>query len=126
MTGQTLAPRATTTVLLVDDEQMQLHAWALVLESAGFRVIVAGDGAEALELVRSMRPAVVVTDLNMPVLDGADLCRAIKADKSLCGTPLIVCTASAWSAPAGLCEGVSRKPVDRDTLLQLVGSLLPG
>ncbi|EON18875.1 response regulator receiver domain-containing protein [Cupriavidus sp. GA3-3] len=114
------------TILLVDDEQLLLRAWALVLEGSGFHVMVASDGAETLELVRSTRPAIVVTDLNMPVLDGAGLCTAIRADESLNAIPLIVCTASDWSAPAGLCEGILRKPVDRDTLLQLIGSLLPG
>ncbi|MCY1212552.1 Polar-differentiation response regulator DivK [compost metagenome] len=126
MANQNLAPRSMATILLVDDEQLLLHACARLLEGSGFHVIVASDGAEALELVRSTRPAIVVTDLNMPVLDGAGLCRAIKADESLKETPLIVCTASDWSAPTGLCEGVLRKPVERDILIHLIGSLLPG
>ncbi|KAI3604274.1 hypothetical protein D8I24_2668 (plasmid) [Cupriavidus necator H850] len=126
MASQNLAPRSKATILLVDDELLQLHACAHLLESSGFHVIVASDGSEALDLARSARPAIVVTDLNMPGLDGAGLCRAIRADESLQEVPLIVCTASDWSAPTGLCEGVLRKPVDRDTLLQLIGSLLPG
>ncbi|WP_454733271.1 response regulator [Cupriavidus basilensis] len=126
MASQNLAPRSKATILLVDDEQLQLHACARLLEGSGFHVIVASDGSEALNLARSTRPAIVVTDLNMPGLDGAGLCSAIKADESLREVPLIVCTASDWFAPAGLCEGVLRKPVDRDTLLQLIGSLLPG
>ncbi|WP_454740576.1 response regulator [Cupriavidus ulmosensis] len=83
MASQNLAPRSKATILLVDDEQLQLHACARLLEGSGFHVIVASDGSEALNLARSTRPAIVVTDLNMPGLDGAGLCSAIKADESL-------------------------------------------
>jgi len=126
MASQNLAPRSKATILLVDDEPLLLQACARLLEGSGFHVIVVSDGSEALDLARSTRPAIVVTDLNMPGLDGAGLCRAFRADESLNGIPLIVCTASDWSAPAGLCERVLRKPVDPDMLLQLIGALLPG
>ncbi|MCY1288300.1 Polar-differentiation response regulator DivK [compost metagenome] len=126
MASQNLAPRSMPTVLLVDDEHLLLQAYTPLLKGSGFHVIMASDGAEALDLARSTRPAIVVTDLNMPGLDGAGLCQAVRADESLKGIPLIVCTASDWSAPAGLCEGVLRKPVDPDTLIQLIDSLLSG
>lgn len=112
------------TILLVDDNELLLQACALMLEMEGFHVVVASNGAEALVLVRSVRPAIVVTDLNMPVLDGEDLCRAIRADILITTTPVIVCTASAWLAPLGLCDGVLRKPVHRDMLLKMIESLL--
>ncbi|MFC4521477.1 response regulator [Cupriavidus pinatubonensis] len=124
MVGQAIAPRTKPSILLVDDEKLLLQACALMLELEGFHVVVAGDGEEALVLARSVRPEIVVTDLNMPVCDGADLCRALKADVSLAATPVIVCTASTWFAPVGLCDGVLRKPVDRATLLQLISALL--
>lgn len=108
MASQNLAPRSKAAILLVDDEQLQLHACARLLEGSGFHVIVASDGSEALNLARSTRPAIVVTDLNMPGLDGAGLCCAIKADESLREVPLIVCTASDWSAPAGLRRGITQ------------------
>jgi len=68
------------TVLVVDDEEPILGILAEVIEEMGHQVLRAMNGREALALIRSAPPDLVLTDVMMPYLNGLDLCRAIKAD----------------------------------------------
>jgi CheY-like chemotaxis protein len=81
------------TVLLVDDEPDMLFVWRHVLTNAGYKVRVAADGVAALEQLRDGPANLVITDWMMPRMNGAELCRAIRADRELCDTPLLVFTA---------------------------------
>ena len=67
-------------VMVVDDEPMTRRVVRLALENAGYEVATAGDGAEALKILRDRRFDVLVTDLNMPRMDGRELCEAIAAE----------------------------------------------
>ena len=60
------------------------------LTDAGFQVTFAADGIEALELARTMRPAIVITEILVPKLDGLALCRRLKADEATKGTAILV------------------------------------
>jgi CheY-like chemotaxis protein len=98
--------RPRRTILLADDAQLFRDLGSLFLARSG-EVTTARDGAEALALAMRERPAVVVADLLMPRLDGAELCRRIKRDPELSGTPVILVvsattrsTARAPCAPA--------------------------
>jgi two-component system alkaline phosphatase synthesis response regulator PhoP len=64
--------------MLVDDEPVSLRIVRLALENAGYDVTTAGDGAEALKIMRDRRFDVLVTDLNMPRMNGRELCEAIQ------------------------------------------------
>jgi len=77
------------TILVVDDIPMFRALLADMLASAG-RVVEAEDGAQALELARKERPDLVVSDLEMPGLDGAALCRAVRADEDLARTHFLM------------------------------------
>jgi len=66
-----------SSVMLVDDEPMTLRVVRLALENAGYDVTTAGDGAEAMKILRDHRFDVMVTDLNMPRMNGRELCEAI-------------------------------------------------
>lgn len=66
-------------ILLVDDEASIIQLAQLYLEREGFRIISAGDGQAALELVASQRPALVVLDVMLPMLDGFEVCRRLRA-----------------------------------------------
>jgi CheY-like chemotaxis protein len=70
------------TVLVVDDEEPILGILAEVIEEMGHQVLCAMNGREALALIRSTPPDLVLTDVMMPYLNGLDLCRAIKTDRS--------------------------------------------
>jgi len=80
-------------LLLVDDESELLTAWRLILESEGYDVSCACNGAEALACVALRVPDLVVTDWTMPVMDGAELCRRLKSMPRLVDVPILVHTA---------------------------------
>ncbi len=78
------------TILVVDDEPKIVKQARDYLEKSGFRVIAAGDGKTALAMARSDQPDLVVLDLNLPVMDGLDVCRALRRDSDV---PIIMLTA---------------------------------
>jgi len=84
-----------STVLLVDDEAAILEVYSYVLERMGHRVLRARDGVQALELARSRRPDLVVTDWMMPRMNGVELCGALTRDEAFQGMPIIMHSASA-------------------------------
>jgi DNA-binding response OmpR family regulator len=75
-------------VLLVDDDPVTLRVVEVALTNAGYEVTTAGDGAEAMKVLRDRRIDVLVTDLNMPRMNGRDLCEAI-SEESVGQVPLI-------------------------------------
>ena len=77
-------------ILVVDDELEIVKVVRAYLEQSGFRVITASDGQQALAVFRHEKPDLVVLDLNLPKLDGLDVCRAIRRDGN---TPVIMLTA---------------------------------
>lgn len=111
-------------VLLVDDVEVTRDAYALVLEWEGFQAFTAGDGQEACELARELRPDLVIMDLNMPVLDGWQAARILKADPHTSHIPLIA--VSAWPVSRQDCErtqecgfaAVIMKPLPPSLLLE--------
>src|SRR5258706_11731342 len=81
---------AVTTILVVDDEPQIAEIATDYLRLAGFEVLVASDGAGALETVRGRRPDLVVLDLGLPKLDGLEVARTIRRHSDL---PIIMLTA---------------------------------
>lgn len=113
------------TVLLVDDEPDMLFVWRHVLTNAGYKVRVAADGVAALEQLRDGPANLVITDWMMPRMNGAELCRAIRADRELCDTPLLVFTAVSRSPVQGKppWDEWLVKPARRDYFLAAVARL---
>jgi PAS domain S-box-containing protein len=81
------------TVLLVDDDPVQRKLGQIALTNAGLEVILAVDGEAALHLARERRPDAILTDVLMPRLDGFGLCKAIRADPTLAGVPVVLMSA---------------------------------
>jgi two-component system alkaline phosphatase synthesis response regulator PhoP len=79
-----------TKILVVDDEREIVKVVRAYLEQSGFRVAQAFDGQEALTVFRHERPDLVILDLNLPSIDGLDVCRAIRKESN---TPVIMLTA---------------------------------
>jgi len=127
--ARTAAPR--TRVLVADDALTTRSAMKALLEIAGYAVLAAADGEEALALLRESGAQIVVSDVQMPRMDGLGLCRAVKADPKLRSTPVILVTS--LDAPedraAGLEAGADgylvKREVERGKLLELVRQLLP-
>jgi DNA-binding response OmpR family regulator len=85
--------RARRRLLLVEDDPALQKVLVILLQLDGFDVSTAGDGQEALEMIRAERPDLVLTDLMMPQMDGVELTRSIKTDPYLQGIPVMVLTA---------------------------------
>lgn len=122
------APRP---VLLVEDNELNRDMLIRRLNRAGMQVIPAGDGQQALELMRSEQPAVVLLDMNLPIMDGWTACRNARADDTIKHIPIIALTAHASEADrqnaleAG-CDDYATKPVDFPGLLIKIEKLTGG
>ncbi len=81
------------TVVVVDDERPILELLQEVLEGEGYAVVTAADGMTALELVRTLRPALVLTDIMLPRMDGLTLCAQLQADPQTAHLPVLLMSA---------------------------------
>lgn len=109
-------------VLLVEDNELNRDMLVRRLNRAGVEVIVAGNGQQALDLMVSAQPRVVLMDMNLPVLDGWTACRRAREDQRISHIPIIALTAHAMESDrlnalkAG-CDDYATKPVDFPGLL---------
>jgi len=85
-----------TTILVADDETHILNVVSLKLRNAGYRVLTACDGQEALEIARRDHPDLLITDYHMPLLSGLELCRRLRQDPSTADIPAIMLTARGY------------------------------
>ena len=116
----TAAPSPSNTIVVVDDEETICETLKDVLEEEGFAVEIAGDGVEALELLRAMSvlPRMIILDLLMPRMDGNTVLTTMRADPALADIPVVISTSDPSRAPSGVL--IMRKPVDLDMLLDTV------
>jgi DNA-binding response OmpR family regulator len=82
-------------ILVVDDDVKIVELLELYLEKEGYSVLVAYDGLKALELARQKRPDLIVLDLMLPIVDGLDVCRIVRAESNI---PIIMLTAKTTEA----------------------------
>jgi CheY-like chemotaxis protein len=114
-------------VLLVDDDQVVRRVLADGMTHRGLVVDQAGDGQEALTRLNACPPDVIVTDLQMPILDGKELCRRVKGDPATRDIPIIVITGSSLDERDALAMGCDRlitKPVTPAALTAIVTALV--
>jgi CheY-like chemotaxis protein len=118
-----------TTVLVVDDEAVLTMAAALGLREAGFDVLEAYDGRNALDVMVQVPIDIVVTDYMMPRLSGLELAVALKEDPAFGSKPIVLTTAvpnEAVERHPGLFTAVLQKPYDLDRLVATVRNLADG
>ena len=121
----------TTRVLLVEDNEMNRDMLSRRLQRAGYEVLTAADGEQALGQMRKGTPQVVLLDMNLPVKDGWTTCREMRDDPALADLPVIALTAHAMSedrekALAAGCDDYATKPVDFRSLVGKIERLLTG
>ena len=115
------------TVLVVDDDPDMRFMLKLLLERGGYQVTEAGDGLAALHAVRARMPDLVLTDLRMPMMDGAELIQRLRSDEETEGMPIILITAYAvLPATAGLADETIPKPFAPERVVETVTRLLGG
>ncbi|MGA7782483.1 MAG: response regulator [Paraburkholderia sp.] len=114
-----------STILLVDDEVDALWIFQLALESQGYHVILAENGATALDKASRCLPDLIVTDWNMPGTDGVQLCERLKYYPALAQIPIVM---SSGDTPpmekSALWSVFLPKPVELSALESVIGSLL--
>lgn len=116
-------------ILVVDDDKDILNLAKIMLESYGFRVIIADSGEEAFEIIAGDRPVLVLLDAVMPGLNGLDVCRTLKRSEDTRDIPVIIFTALLQEVDLTLVEGDKadgylRKPFTSKTLIDAVECLL--
>ena len=116
-------------ILVADDEAHILHVVSMKLRNAGYEVITAVDGEEALELCASEVPDLIITDYQMPFMSGLELCKEIRTRDELKGIPAIMLTARGFDIDAqemidaGI-AAVLAKPFSPRKVLEQVNELL--
>ena len=118
-------------LLLVEDNQESRDGLSRYLRRKGFEVLVAADGRQGLEAARSGAPDLVLMDMSLPVLDGWEATRQLKADPHTRHIPVIALTAHAMAgdrekALAAGCDEYDTKPVEVPRLLGKIRTLLGG
>jgi len=116
-------------ILIADDEAHILHVVSLKLRNAGYQVITAVDGEEALDLCMIERPDLVITDYQMPLMSGLQLCKCMRANPATRDVPAILLTAREFDIePEEIREAkisaVMAKPFAPRELLEKVKELL--
>jgi DNA-binding response OmpR family regulator len=124
-----LSVRSPPLILIADDNEANRDILARRLEAHGYQLLMAADGEEALNCARDKQPDLILLDIMMPKMDGLEVCRQLKADKSLPFIPIILVTARADTKDvvAGLDVGGDEyltKPVDQHALVARVRSIL--
>ena len=117
-------PEGPVTILVVDDEPDVLFLLRLTLESAGYSVVEAAHGAEALETIHHARPTLVITDLMMPVMDGRELIRRVRSEPETADLPIMLLSANPDQSIDA--DRVMRKPFNPRDLTRVIDELLGG
>src|SRR5947209_12610683 len=116
-------------ILLVEDNEMNRDMLSRRLMRKGYEVVIAVDGREGLEKARSDAPDLILMDMSLPVLDGWEATRQLKADAATKAIPVIALTAHAMSgdrerALSVGCDDYDTKPIELPRLLEKIETLL--
>ena len=116
-------------ILLVEDDEMNRDMLSRRLARKGYEVVCAVDGQQGLDLARRERPDLILMDMSLPVLDGWEATRRLKADAELKALPVIALTAHAMASDeqqareAG-CDDYDTKPIELPRLLGKIEALI--
>jgi two-component system cell cycle response regulator DivK len=118
-----------TTILIVEDNEMNRDMLSRRLEREGYKILIAVDGAMGIDVASANTPDLILMDMSLPVVDGWEATRRIKADTSLKHIPVIALTAHAMAndrdkALEAGCDEYDTKPIDLPRLLGKIEMLL--
>lgn len=117
-------------ILLVEDNEMNRDMLSRRLMRKGFEVVIAVDGQDGVQQAQAQSPDLILMDMSLPVIDGWEATRRLKANPATQSIPVIALTAHAMSgdrekALAAGCDDYDTKPIDLPQLLSKVAALLP-
>jgi two-component system cell cycle response regulator DivK len=116
-------------ILIVEDNEMNRDMLSRRLARRGFSILLASDGLEGLQIARAEHPDLLLLDMDLPILDGWEAARRLKAGPDTRSIPIIALTAHAMSGDreraleAG-CDDYETKPIELDRLLSKMANLL--
>ncbi len=118
-------------ILYVEDIEENVYVLEARLKRAGYAVLVATDGNEGVAMAKAKQPGLILMDMGLPVLDGWEATRQLKAAPETRHIPVIALSAHAMAgerekALAAGCDDFDTKPVDFPRLLEKIRALLPG
>ncbi len=116
---------AQKTVMIVEDNELNMRLFNDVLDAYGYRTVGTREGLQALELAREHRPDLILMDIQLPEVSGLDLTKWIKADDELSGIPVVAVTAFAMRGDEerireGGCEAYISKPISVSSFIETV------
>ncbi|MFZ1889956.1 MAG: response regulator [Candidatus Binataceae bacterium] len=123
------ASLAGKTILIVDDEFGVLEVLEFILSDAGYTVVSAVNGQDALARLEDTTPDLVIVDFMMPILDGNGVIKAIRSDDKLRNVPIILASALPEQTIRQRCEGYNtflRKPYRTEQLMEEISKLIAG
>lgn len=123
------SPAPVRTILVADDQAGQLAVIDLLLSLDGYRLVTVEDGREALSWLQTNTPDLAVIDVNMPHIDGLDVCRRMKGVSRLRGVPVVILTgmrdtATLEGAREAGADALVRKPLEGKDFRETVRALL--
>ena len=125
------SPRATTrkSVLIVEDNPLNMKLFSAMIAAQGYRVLQAADGLQGLDLAHRQHPDLIIMDLQLPGISGLDATRQLKADDATRDIKIIATTAYALAGDeehiwASGCDGYMAKPIAIGDFLELVDTLM--
>jgi two-component system cell cycle response regulator DivK len=118
-----------TTILIVEDNEMNRDMLSRRLERKGYDIVIATDGEMGVEVARTSAPDLILMDMSLPVMDGWEATRRIKADEALKHIPVIALTAHAMAndrakALEAGCDDYDTKPIELPRLMAKMETLL--
>ena len=119
-----------TKILLVEDNEMNRDMLSRRLLRKGFEVVIAVDGNQAVNIAETERPDLILMDMSLPVIDGWEATRRVKASETTGHIPIIALTAHAMAgdrekAMSAGCNDYDTKPIEMPRLLEKIDALLP-
>jgi CheY-like chemotaxis protein len=113
-------------ILVVDDERAIVEMLQMFLEEEGYQVITAHNGEEGLRCLEAARPAVILCDLMMPVLDGRQMCQRLQSDQRYRSIPFVLMSAVVKAVNSTDCHysALLTKPFNLDDVLSTVMKLV--
>lgn len=118
------------TVLLIEDNEQNRYLATFLLEKNGYRVVSAPDGPKGIDMAETLRPDLILLDIQLPAMDGYAVARALRKMEPIKGTPIIAVTSYAMVGDrekcleAG-CNGYIEKPINPDTFVKEIEKFLP-
>jgi CheY-like chemotaxis protein len=119
-----------TTILIVEDNEMNRDMLSRRLQRKGYEILIAIDGEKGIDVARANTPDLILMDMSLPVMDGWEATRRLKADQALRHIPVIALTAHAMAndrekALEAGCDDYDTKPIELPRLLAKMEALLP-